>query len=99
MPPNTALYRLQGLANGEVALYSNEGAKIVIRREKIIEVECDEYQVKCKRYQVQAEERACFETPMLSTSQALSAEGPISGHGGMTINGGGGSGGALCGGY
>ncbi|MBT9431351.1 phage baseplate assembly protein [Candidatus Sodalis endolongispinus] len=81
-------YRMQGLANGEVALYSDEGAKIVIRREKIIEVECDEYRVKCKRYQVEAEERAGFEKPMLSTSQALTAEGPISGHGGMTIEGG-----------
>ncbi|MGL9774900.1 MAG: phage baseplate assembly protein domain-containing protein [Sodalis sp. (in: enterobacteria)] len=81
-------YRLQGLANGEVALYSDEGAKIVIWRERIIEVEYDEYRVKCKRYQVQAEERAGSETPMLSTSQALTAERPISGHGGMTINGG-----------
>ncbi|MGL9774812.1 MAG: hypothetical protein ACR5LG_14955 [Sodalis sp. (in: enterobacteria)] len=83
-----SIYRLQGLANGEVALYSDEGAKIVIRRERIIEVECDEYRVKCKRYHVQAEERAGFETPMLSTSQALTAKGPISGHGGVTINGG-----------
>ncbi|MGL9773354.1 MAG: hypothetical protein ACR5LG_03655 [Sodalis sp. (in: enterobacteria)] len=45
-----SIYRLQGLANGEVALYSDEGAKIVIRRKRIIEVECDEYRVKCKRY-------------------------------------------------
>ncbi|MBG6243069.1 MAG: phage baseplate assembly protein V [Candidatus Symbiopectobacterium sp. Dall1.0] len=81
-------YRLQGLESGEVALYTDEGTSITLKRNKIIAVECDDYQVTCKRYQVTAEERAGFETPMLSASQAVTAEGPISGHGGMTIEGG-----------
>ncbi|NHX34695.1 phage baseplate assembly protein V, partial [Escherichia coli] len=53
-------YRLAGLESGEVALYTDEGAKIVLKRGRIIDVECDLYRVNCKQYEVNAEEKADF---------------------------------------
>jgi len=49
-------YRLTDLNPGEVAIYNHEGAKVVIKEGRIVEVECDEYRVTTKRYLVQAEE-------------------------------------------
>lgn len=81
-------YRLKALKPGEVALYTDEGVSIVLKRGKIIEVTCDEYRVKCKSYSVEAETSADFTTPMLTASEQVTAEGKISGNGGMAIKGG-----------
>ncbi|HEB2006324.1 TPA: phage baseplate assembly protein V [Yersinia enterocolitica] len=81
-------YRLKGLKSGEVALYTDEGAKIVLKRGRIIDVECDTYRVKCKNYEVDAEEEAYFNTPMVTASQQVTAEAKITGNGGMAIKGG-----------
>jgi len=81
-------FRPVGLESGEVALYNDEGAMIVIRKGKIIEHICDEYRVKCKRYHVEAEERGTFDTPELTATQQVIAEGKFSGNGGMAIKGG-----------
>lgn len=40
-------YRLQ-VASGEMAIYSEEGAFVHIKKGRIVEVECDEYLVKAK---------------------------------------------------
>lgn len=81
-------YRLTELKPGEVALYTDEGAKIVLKRGRVIETECDVYRVKCKRYEVEAEENATFTTPLLTASDRLMVEGKITGNGGMAISGG-----------
>lgn len=81
-------YRLQGLESGEVAIYTDEGASVVLKRNRIIAVECDEWQLNCKKYSVSASESAAFTTPALSTSAKLTAQGLISGNGGMAIKGG-----------
>jgi len=81
-------YRLQGLESGEVAIYTDEGASIVLKRNRIIAVECDEWQLNCKKYSVNASESASFTTPELSTSAKLIAQGQFSGNGGMAIRGG-----------
>ncbi|EHM48849.1 phage baseplate assembly protein V [Hafnia alvei] len=81
-------YRLQGLESGEVAIYTDEGASIVLKRNRIIAVDCDEWQLNCKKYAVNASESAIFTTPELSTSKKLTAQGLISGNGGMAIKGG-----------
>lgn len=81
-------YRLKGLKSGEVALYTDEGAKIVLKRGRIIDVECDTYRVKCKNYEVDAEEDAYFNTPMVTASQQVTAQAKITGNGGMAIKGG-----------
>jgi phage baseplate assembly protein V len=81
-------YRVQALESGEVAIYTDEGATIVLKRNKVIEHTCDDYVVNCKRYSVNAEESATFETPALTASQEVIAQGQISGNGGMAIKGG-----------
>lgn len=70
-------YRLQ-VASGEMAIYSDEGAYVHIKKGRIVETECDEYLVKTKKYTVLAEDYdvtatagANFETPQLKTSDRL----------------------------
>ncbi|XLM20968.1 phage baseplate assembly protein V, partial [Chromobacterium piscinae] len=84
-------YRLQSLQPGEVALYSDEGSKIVLKRGRIIAVECDTFQLSCKNWQVNASEQASFTTPTLKTSAQFIAQGQINGNGGLAIQGGGGA--------
>ncbi|MBI4804465.1 MAG: phage baseplate assembly protein [Desulfovibrio sp.] len=42
-------YRVDGLKSGEVAVYNQSGAKIVLKEGKIIEIECDELKVKAEK--------------------------------------------------
>ncbi|ECD4943410.1 phage baseplate assembly protein V [Salmonella enterica subsp. enterica serovar Muenchen] len=98
-------YRLKSLKPGEVALYTDEGAKIVLRRGKLIEADCETFRVNCTDFEVNsrqatvncdtwtatASNNATFTTPELSTSALLTAEGLISGNGGMSVKGGEGS--------
>lgn len=81
-------YRLQALKSGEMAIYSDEGAFVSIKKGRIVDVECDTYQVKCKNYLVTAENQAEFDTPMLTASQQVTAQGKFSGNAGMAIQGG-----------
>ncbi|WP_049857327.1 phage baseplate assembly protein V [Trabulsiella odontotermitis] len=81
-------YRLQGLQNGEVAIYTDEGASIVLKRGKIIDVTCDDYNIHCKNYNVDASAKASFTTPELKASEKVTADGAINGNGGMNIKGG-----------
>ncbi|EKA6139439.1 phage baseplate assembly protein V [Salmonella enterica] len=98
-------YRLKSLKPGEVALYTDEGAKIVLRRGKLIEADCETFRVNCTDFEVNskqatvncdtwtatASDNATFTTPELSTSEKLTAQGLISGNGGMSVKGGKGS--------
>lgn len=83
-----ATYRLQELKPGEVALYTDEGAKIVLKRGRLIETDCDEFRVNCKQFVVNAEEKADFNTPMVTASEQVTAQSQITGNGGMAIKGG-----------
>ncbi|HAF6280310.1 TPA: phage baseplate assembly protein V [Salmonella enterica] len=98
-------YRLKSLEPGEVALYTDEGAKIVLKRGKLIEADCETFRVNCTGFEVNckqaavncdtwatsATDSASFTTPELSTSEKLTAQGLISGNGGMSVKGGEGS--------
>lgn len=84
-------YRLKGLANGEVAIYTDEGTSIVLKRGKIVDVTCEEYRVNCQKYSVNASDNATFTTPELKASEQVTADGAINGNGGMSIKGGEGS--------
>lgn len=81
-------YRVKSLQSGEVAIYNQDGAKITLKKGKIIDVECTEYNVKCEKYTVNASSGANFNTPMLETNQQFTSQGQIAGNGGMTIEGG-----------
>ncbi|SEL24339.1 phage baseplate assembly protein V [Kosakonia sacchari] len=75
-----AQYRLKNLKSGELAIYTDEGSHIILKRGKIIEVSCDEYIVNAKNkyqvntvnYDVTASEQASFETPLLKGSDDIS---------------------------
>ncbi|WP_404991320.1 phage baseplate assembly protein V [Cupriavidus pauculus] len=84
-------YRLKELKPGEVALYTDEGAKVVLKRGRVIETDCDVYRVNCKVYEVNATEQSDFNTPMLTASEEVTAQKQIHGNGGMTIKGGNGA--------
>ncbi|QBH95458.1 phage baseplate assembly protein V [Limnobaculum zhutongyuii] len=81
-------YRLQGLKSGEVAIYTDEKAKIVLKRGRIIEIDCDIYRVNCLSFEVNASDKADFNTPMLTASEQMTAKAKITGQGGMAISGG-----------
>ncbi|HEM7399206.1 TPA: phage baseplate assembly protein [Citrobacter farmeri] len=74
-----ATYRLKELKSGEVALYTDEGSSIILKRGRIIEVNCDEYivnarnkyQVNTVNYGVTATDKAEFETPLLKGSNEV----------------------------
>lgn len=84
-------YRIKNLKSGETAIYSSEGAKIVIKQGRIVEVDCDVFKVNCQQYQVNASSGSQFTTPTLETSAVFTAQGQINGNGGMAVQGGGGA--------
>lgn len=84
-------FRIKNLQSGETAIYNDEGAKIVIKKGKIIEADCDVFKINCQRYEVNALDTANFNTPQLMTSAVLTAQGQINGNGGMTVQGGAGA--------
>ncbi|BBF86270.1 prophage baseplate assembly protein V [Aquitalea magnusonii] len=84
-------YRLKALKTGEVALYTDEGAKIVLKRGRLIETDCDVFKVNCKTWEVNATDKADFNTPALTASAVVTAKGQINGNGGMAIKGGNGA--------
>lgn len=85
-------YRLKSLVSGEVAIYTDEETRIVLKRGRIIETDCDVYRINCKSFEVNAETNADFNTPMVTASQEVTAQAKITGNGGMAISGSGGSG-------
>ena len=84
-------FRVKNLKVGEVAVYDESGSSIVLRNGKLIEVECDRFVLKCKEYSVNATSSAKFDTPLLETSQVMTAQGQINGNGGMAVQGGSGA--------
>lgn len=84
-------YRLKSLAPGEVALYTDEGAKIVLKRGRLIEVDCDVFKVNCQNFEVNASAASQFNTPTVTTSQELISKGLITGESGITVSGGSGA--------
>lgn len=84
-------YRIKNLKSGETAIFNSDGAKIVLKQGRIIEADCDVYRVNCKSYEVNAETAADFNTPALSASAVVTAQGQINGNGGMAVSGGSGA--------
>ena len=67
-------YRVQALQGGEVCIYNQWGAKITLKKEKIVEVDCDHFRVAAKesitmdtkRWQATASEGTAFTSPSLA---------------------------------
>lgn len=81
-------FRVKNLKSGETAIYDSSGSTIILKNGRVIDIECDSFNVKCKQYQVTASDGANFVTPKLETDQQFVSQGQISGNGGMTVQGG-----------
>ncbi|WP_416053136.1 phage baseplate assembly protein V [Cupriavidus basilensis] len=74
-------YRLKALKSGEVAIYTDEGDSVHLRRGRVIEVTT-------KVFRVIAEEKVEFVTPLVEASEKVIAQGLLSGNGGLAVKGG-----------
>lgn len=63
-------YRLKGLAEGEVALYTDEGDTVVLKRGRVVEITTQTLLVK-------ASTKVRFETPLVETTGQVKADGDI----------------------
>ncbi|MCK3840538.1 MULTISPECIES: phage baseplate assembly protein [Pseudomonas] len=61
-------YRIQGLAPGEVAIYTDEGAKIHLKRGRIIDIEADVINFK-------AATAVNFDTPAITQTGTITSDG------------------------
>ncbi|WP_458119523.1 phage baseplate assembly protein V [Mannheimia haemolytica] len=81
-------FRVKNLNDGEVAIYDSSGSTIILKNGRVIDIECDSFNIKCKQYSVTASGGANFNTPKLETDQQFVSQGQISGNGGMAVQGG-----------
>ena len=77
-------YRITGLSDGETAVYNADGAKIVLKKGRVIEIDCDKLNIKAPSgVNITSEKVEC--------SAVLTAQGQINGNGGMAVQGGSGT--------
>ena len=77
-------YRITGLSDGETAVYNADGAKIVLKKGRVIEIDCDKLNIKAPSgVNITSEKGEC--------SAVLTAQGQINGNGGMAVQGGSGT--------
>ncbi len=91
-------YRLKDLAEGEVALFTDEGDRILFKRGRTIEVLAGtKVSVTAPEVEVVASTRVAITSPLTQISQhvtiggALQVAGPITGQSGLAISGGNGA--------
>lgn len=77
-------YRVTGLAEGEAAVYNADGAKIVLKQGRIIDVDCHVFNIK-------APGGVNIDAPNVGCTQQITAAGRINGNGGLAIEGGSGA--------
>ena len=69
-------YRITGLSDGETAVYNADGAKMVLKKGRVIEIDCDKLNIKAPSgVNITSEKVEC--------SAVLTAQGQINGNGGM----------------
>jgi phage baseplate assembly protein V len=61
-------YRLKNLEGGEVALYTDEGTSVVLRRGKIVEVTCKEYRLTCEKLTIEASDSITVTSPSVDVN-------------------------------
>ena len=77
-------YRITGLSDGETAVYNADGAKMVLKKGRVIESDCDKLNIKAPNgVNITSEKVEC--------SAVLTAQGQINGNGGMAVQGGNGT--------
>jgi bacteriophage Mu gp45 protein len=77
-------YRITGLSDGETAVYNADGAKMVLKKGRVIEIDCDKLNIK-------APDGVNITSEKVECSAVLTAQGQINGNGGMAVQGGSGT--------
>lgn len=92
-------YRLKGLESGEVALYSDEGDSVVLRRGRVVEVTTETFRINAATaielnaptITGNADTSIELNTPQVSASAQVSVAGLLAGNGGLAVQGGSGA--------
>lgn len=71
-------YRIQGLAAGEVAIYTDEGDSITLNRGNTIKVKTKNYVVDTENYTVNASSKILLKSPLVEATQDMKAGGDMS---------------------
>lgn len=77
-------YRITGLSDGETAVYNAAGAKMVLKKGRVIEIDCETLNIK-------APGGVNIDAPNVGCTAQITAEGQINGNGGMAVQGGSGT--------
>ncbi len=80
-------FRVKNLKNGETAIYDSSGSTIILKNNRVIDVECDVYNVKCKTYQVTASEGATINGDLTQADGSFSTSGDVTASGDVSANG------------
>lgn len=67
--------RVKLLKPGELAIYTDEGATIKMRRGRVIEIECDDLKIACTRMAVSASESVAVSSPLTTVDGKASVTG------------------------
>ena len=70
-------YRLVGLEAGEVAIYSDEGDSVVLKRGRVVEVTTETFRLNAKRCELNAAEGIFLNSDLVSASKDIRAEGDV----------------------
>lgn len=76
--------RVKNLQGGEVAIYDESGSSIVLKKGRLIEIDCDVLKIN-------AATKVDISSPLVETDQVFTAQGQINGNGGMAVQGGSGA--------
>ena len=77
-------YRITNLQEGETAVYNADGAKIVLKKGRIIDIDCQVLNIK-------APGGVNIDAPNVDCTAEVTAAGQINGNGGMAVKGGSGA--------
>lgn len=77
-------YRITGLAEGETAVYNRDGAKMVLKNGRIIDIDCEVLNIK-------APGGVNIDAPNVDCTAEITAAAQINGNGGLAIRGGNGA--------
>lgn len=77
-------FRVKNLQGGDVAVYDESGSSIVLKKGRLIEIDCDVLKIN-------AATKVDISSPLVETDQVFTAQGQINGNGGMAVQGGSGA--------
>jgi phage baseplate assembly protein V len=80
-------YRLKGMQGGEVALYTDEGDKVHLKRNREIEVITQTLKITCETATVEASEKVTIDTPETEITGNLIVGGNVNTGGNSTSSG------------